>query len=44
MSNDSADADGTIASRVALDEFEVDHFCGGGTGLLLPVISSVRDG
>jgi hypothetical protein len=28
MSNDSADANGTIAWRVALDEFEVDHFCG----------------
>jgi hypothetical protein len=28
MSNDSGDADGTIGSRVALDEFEVDHLCG----------------
>jgi hypothetical protein len=27
MSNDSGDADGTIGSRVALDEFEVDHLC-----------------
>lgn len=25
MSNDTADANGTIGSRVALDEFEVDH-------------------
>ena len=28
MSNDSGNADGTIGWRVALDEFEVDHFCG----------------
>ena len=28
MSNDSGDADGAIGSRVALDEFEVDHLCG----------------
>jgi hypothetical protein len=28
MSNDSGDADGTIGSRVALDEFEVDYLCG----------------
>ena len=27
MSNDSGVADGTIRSRVALDEFEVDHLC-----------------
>jgi hypothetical protein len=28
MSNDSGDADGTIGSRVALDEFDVDHLWG----------------
>jgi hypothetical protein len=28
MSDDSGDADGTIGSRVALDEVELDHLCG----------------